>query len=87
MKDLMQAVSIREPGKPEVLQLETVAVPELRESDVLVIVSAAGVNRPDILQRLGMYPVPVDASQLPGLEIAGEIVAVGASVSRWQATK
>ena len=85
MKDLMRAVSIREPGKPEVLQLETVAVPELRESDVLVSVSAAGVNRPDILQRLGMYPVPVDASQLPGLEIAGEIVAVGASVSRWQA--
>jgi NADPH2:quinone reductase len=84
MKDLMQAVSIREPGKPEVLQLETVAVPELRESDVLVSVSAAGVNRPDVLQRLGMYPVPVDASSLPGLEIAGEIVAVGASVSRWQ---
>ena len=84
MKDLMQAVSIREPGKPEVLQLETVAVPELRESDVLVNVSAAGVNRPDVLQRLGMYPVPVDASPLPGLEIAGEIVAVGASVSRWQ---
>jgi putative PIG3 family NAD(P)H quinone oxidoreductase len=85
MKDLMQAVSIREPGKPEVLQLETVAVPELRESDVLVSVSAAGVNRPDVLQRLGMYPVPADASPLPGLEIAGEIVAVGASVSRWQA--
>lgn len=85
MKDLMRAVSIREPGKPEVLQLETVAVPELRESDVLVSVSAAGVNRPDVLQRLGMYPVPVDASPLPGLEIAGEIVAVGASVSRWQA--
>ena len=84
MKDLMQAVSIREPGKPEVLQLETVAVPELRESDVLVSVSAAGVNRPDVLQRLGMYPVPADASPLPGLEIAGEIVAVGASVSRWQ---
>lgn len=84
MKDLMQAVSIREPGKPEVLQLETVAVPELRESDVLVGVSAAGVNRPDILQRLGMYPVPDDASPLPGLEIAGEIVAVGESVRRWQ---
>jgi len=85
MKDLMQAVSIREPGKPEVLQLETVAVPELRESDVLVNVSAAGVNRPDVLQRLGMYPVPADASPLPGLEIAGEIVAVGANVTRWQA--
>jgi NADPH2:quinone reductase len=84
MKDLMQAVSIREPGKPEVLQLETVAVPELRESDVLVGVSAAGVNRPDVLQRLGMYPVPVDASPLPGLEIAGEIVALGEGVSRWQ---
>ena len=85
MKDLMQAVSIREPGNPDVLQLETVAVPELRESEVLVRVRAAGVNRPDILQRLGRYPVPADASPLPGLEIAGEIVAVGASAGRWNA--
>jgi len=85
MKDLMQAVSIRESGNPDVLQLETVAVPELREAEVLVRVRAAGVNRPDILQRLGRYPVPADASPLPGLEIAGEIVAVGASAGRWNA--
>jgi NADPH2:quinone reductase len=83
MKDLMQAVSIREPGNADVLQLVTVAVPELRESEVLVRVRAAGVNRPDILQRLGRYPVPADASPLPGLEIAGEIAAVGASAGHW----
>jgi putative PIG3 family NAD(P)H quinone oxidoreductase len=83
MKDLMQAVSIREPGAPEVLQPVTVPVPELGEFDVLVEVSAAGVNRPDILQRLGMYPVPADASPLPGLEIAGTVVARGKAASRW----
>ncbi len=84
MKDLMQAVSIREPGAPEVLQPVTVPVPELGEFDVLVEVSAAGVNRPDILQRLGMYPVPADASPLPGLEVAGKVVARGKAASRWQ---
>jgi NADPH2:quinone reductase len=83
MKDLMQAVSIREPGAPEVLQPVTVPVPDLGEFDVLVEVSAAGVNRPDILQRLGMYPVPADASPLPGLEIAGTVVARGKAASRW----
>ena len=80
----MQAVSIREAGPPEVLQPVTVPVPELGEFDVLVEVSAAGVNRPDILQRLGMYPVPADASPLPGLEIAGKVVARGKAANRWQ---
>lgn len=83
MKDLMQAVSIREPGGPEVLEPVTVPLPELRETDVLVRVRAAGVNRPDILQRLGNYPVPEDADPLPGLEIAGEIVACGDAVTAW----
>lgn len=84
MKDLMQAVSIIEPGSPDVLQAQTVAVPELRDREVLVRVRAAGVNRPDVLQRLGMYPVPEDASPLPGLEIAGEITDAGAGSRRWQ---
>jgi NADPH2:quinone reductase len=84
MKDLMQAVSIREPGDSEVLQSVTVPVPDPQESDVLVRVRAAGVNRPDILQRLGLYPLPQDASPLPGLEIAGEIVASGGALSRWK---
>lgn len=84
MKDLMQAVSICEPGGPEVLQPVTVRVPELRATDVLVRVRAAGVNRPDILQRTGNYPVPEDADPLPGLEIAGEIAAVGDAVKAWK---
>lgn len=85
MKDLMQAVSIRAPGGPEVLQLVTVTLPELRENDVLIQVAGAGVNRPDILQRLGNYAVPADADPLPGLEVAGTIAATGNSVTDWQA--
>jgi NADPH2:quinone reductase len=84
MKDLMQAVSIREPGGPEVLVPVTVPVPDLRAKDVLVRVHAAGVNRPDVLQRLGNYPVPEDADPLPGLEIAGEVEAVGDAVTLWK---
>jgi putative PIG3 family NAD(P)H quinone oxidoreductase len=61
-----------------------VATPKPGDSEVLVKVHAAGVNRPDILQRQGLYPVPKDASPLPGLEIAGEIVARGPGVTRWQ---
>ena len=80
----MRAISIREPGAPEVLQEVSVPIPEPRESEVLIRVHAAGVNRPDILQRRGMYPVPTDADPLPGLEVAGDVVATGASASRWQ---
>ena len=80
----MQAVSITEPGAPDVLKLGSVATPEPGDRDVLVRVHAAGVNRPDVLQRLGMYPVPSDASPLPGLEIAGTVVAVGSAARRWQ---
>jgi NADPH2:quinone reductase len=80
----MRAVEICEPGAPEVLQLVTLPVPTPGDQDVLVRVEAAGVNRPDVLQRQGRYPVPEDASPLPGLEIAGEIVATGADVTRWR---
>jgi len=80
----MRAVAISEPGAPEVLQVVSVPTPEPRESEVLIRVRAAGVNRPDVLQRLGMYPVPADADPLPGLEVAGEVVATGAKASRWQ---
>jgi NADPH2:quinone reductase len=59
-------------------------VPEPAAPEVLIEVHAAGVNRPDVLQRLGMYPVPADADPLPGLEVAGEVVATGADVSRWK---
>ncbi len=81
--DPMRCVTVTEPGPPEVLQTTTLAVPTPGDRDVLVRVQAAGVNRPDVLQRLGLYPVPVDASPLPGLEIAGEVVATGAGVTRW----
>lgn len=79
----MNAIAIEKPGDPDVLIACREPVPEIGTGDVLVRVSAAGVNRPDILQRQGHYPLPEDASPLPGLEIAGEIVAVGADVTRW----
>jgi len=80
----MHAIEIREPGPAEVLRLVTMPRPVPGDRDVVVRVEAAGVNRPDILQRQGRYPVPEDASPLPGLEIAGEIVAAGAGVTRWR---
>ena len=83
MKDLMHAVSIREPGAADVLEAIEVAVPEPGQRDVLVAVAAAGVNRPDVLQRLGSYPVPADADPLPGLEVAGAVIATGPHVRRW----
>ncbi len=80
----MRAIGISEPGAPEVLQEISTTVPQPRESEILIRVRAAGVNRPDVLQRLGMYPVPADADPLPGLEVAGEVAATGASASRWK---
>lgn len=80
----MQAVAITAPGGPEVLVLSECPVPVPGPGEVLVAVHAAGVNRPDCLQRAGLYPVPPDASPLPGLEIAGEIVALGAGCSRYR---
>lgn len=80
----MHAVAIREPGGPEVLEVVTSPVPVPREFEVLVKVAAAGVNRPDVLQRLGLYPVPADADPLPGLEMAGTVVACGKNVTQWR---
>ena len=70
----MRAIEIRQPGPADVLTLCERPVPELKTGEVLIKVHAAGVNRPDVLQRLGHYPVPPGASDLPGLEVAGEIV-------------
>jgi putative PIG3 family NAD(P)H quinone oxidoreductase len=80
----MRAITIDKPGAADVLELIETAVPVPRDGEVLVRVAAAGVNRPDILQRQGKYPLPPDADPLPGLELAGEIVAVGPGVRRWQ---
>ncbi len=80
----MPAVVITHPGGPDVLQLTDQDTPHAGPHEVLVKVMAAGVNRPDCLQRAGNYAVPPDASPLPGLEIAGEVVAVGAEATRWR---
>lgn len=79
----MRAIAIEKPGGPEALVPVTETVPGIGRNEVLVRVMAAGVNRPDVLQRRGLYPVPPDASPLPGLEIAGEVVATGPEVQRW----
>ena len=71
----MTAIRIIEPGGPSVLQPERTPLPELRHDEVLVKVSAAGVNRPDVMQRMGKYPPPKGASDIPGLEISGTVVA------------
>jgi putative PIG3 family NAD(P)H quinone oxidoreductase len=76
----MTAIAIAEPGGPEVLRPEELAVPRPGAGQVLVKVAAAGVNRPDVIQRLGRYPPPPGASPIPGLEIAGKIVALGEGV-------
>ncbi len=70
----MRAIEITQPGKPEVLRLCERPMPVPKAGEVLIRVHAAGINRPDVLQRLGKYPVPPGASDLPGLEVAGEIV-------------
>ncbi len=70
----MRAIEITQPGKPEVLQPCERPLPELKAGEILIKVHAAGINRPDVLQRMGHYPVPPGASSLPGLEVAGEIV-------------
>ncbi|WP_366919479.1 NAD(P)H-quinone oxidoreductase [Hydrocarboniphaga sp.] len=72
----MNAVEISSPGAPEVLKLTTRPLPELRSGEVLIRVAAAGINGPDLVQRRGGYPPPPGASDLPGLEIAGTVVAV-----------
>lgn len=76
----MTAVLIKGKGGPEVLQPETVPVPVPGPGQVLIKVAAAGVNRPDVLQRQGAYPAPKGHSEIPGLEIAGEIAALGEGV-------
>jgi NADPH2:quinone reductase len=77
----MKVVHIAAPGGPEQLQISTRPTPKPGEGEVLVRVEAAGVNRPDVMQRQGRYPPPPGASDLPGMEIAGEIVSLGSNVS------
>ena len=80
----MKAISFTAPGGPEVMALVDIALPELRPDEVLIRVAAAGVNRPDVQQRKGLYPPPAGASPILGLEAAGEIVAIGSAVHSWK---
>jgi NADPH2:quinone reductase len=80
----MTAISIPKPGGPEALVPEQRPVPAPRQNEILVKVAAAGVNRPDVAQRTGNYPPPPGASDIPGLEIAGEVVALGAGAAKFK---
>src|SRR6476661_8344867 len=80
----MTAIEITKPGGPDVLRAVQRPVPRPANGEVLIRVDAAGVNRPDVLQRRGHYPPPPGASDIPGLEAAGTIVDVAAGSSRWQ---
>src|SRR5258708_37463542 len=80
----MTVIAIRAAGGPEMLVPEQRPLPQLADGEVLVKVAAAGVNRPDVMQRRGLYPPPKGATDIPGLEIAGEVVALGARVARWK---
>jgi NADPH2:quinone reductase len=80
----MKCIEISKPGGPDVLVAAERPTPAPMANEILVKVAAAGVNRPDVLQRMGKYPVPPGASDLPGLEIAGEVVAVGPGAALWK---
>ncbi len=80
----MTCIEISKPGGPEVLVPATRPVPQPKEGEILIKVSATGVNRPDIAQRAGSYPPPPGASDLPGLEASGTVAALGAGVTDWK---
>lgn len=80
----MTAIGIKAPGGPEMLVPEQRPVPTPGNGEILVKVAAAGINRPDVMQRQGVYPPPPGAPDIPGLEIAGEVVALGTNVKRWK---
>jgi putative PIG3 family NAD(P)H quinone oxidoreductase len=79
--ETMTAVEIRTPGGPEALVATTRPVPRPAEGEVLIRVAAAGINRPDVLQRMGLYPMPPGVTDIPGLEVAGTVAAVGPGVT------
>src|SRR5688572_5600082 len=84
LPEQITAVEISKPGGPEVLKPVRRPLPRPGPEEVLIKVAAAGVNGPDIMQRKGLYPAPPGATDLPGLEISGAVVAVGADVKRWK---
>ena len=84
LPEKMTVIAITEPGGPLVLKPEKRPLPSPGEGEILIRVRAAGVNRPDVAQRKGSYPPPPGASDLPGLEAAGEVAAIGEGVKRWR---
>lgn len=80
----MEAIAVVQPGGPDMLQPEQRPIPHPGEREILIEVAAAGVNRPDILQRMGLYPPPPGAPDIPGLEVAGRVSRLGRNVSRWR---
>ena len=82
LTEAMSAVEISKPGGPEVLKIIEMQIPETGDGQVLIRVAAAGVNRPDCLQREGLYPPPEGASDILGLEVAGTIEAIGDNVTK-----
>jgi NADPH2:quinone reductase len=84
LRKSMTAIAIREPGGPDVLVASEQPLPSHGEGEILVKVIAAGVNRPDVMQRQGHYPPPKGATEIPGLEIAGEVVELGRGTKRWK---
>ena len=83
----MKYIAISQPGGPEVLQIREGEIPTVGVHEVLIEVKAAGVNRPDILQRQGLYPMPEGVTPVPGLEVAGVVVKVGAQVTTFTLNK
>jgi putative PIG3 family NAD(P)H quinone oxidoreductase len=84
LPDQMTVIAIPQPGGPEVMAPQSRPVPKPGAGEILVRVAAAGVNRPDVMQRMGLYPPPQGATDIPGLEIAGEVVVRGEGVTRWK---
>jgi len=84
LPETMTAIAIREPGGPDVLETRRIPRPDPGHGEILIKVAAAGVNRPDTIQRMGLYPPPPGAPATPGLEVAGEVVAMGAGVTMWK---
>src|SRR6056300_755442 len=82
--EMMKAVEIKAFGGPEMLELCQRPRPILSPGQILIKVAYAGVNRPDLLQRKGNYPVPEDANDLPGLEVSGEVIKTGNAVKNWR---
>src|ERR1700694_4539397 len=84
LPERMTVIAIRAPGGPEMLRPEQRPVPNPGAGEILVKVAPAGVNRPDVMQRRGLYPPPKGAPDIPGLEIAGTVAACGEGAARWR---